>query len=164
MHMANLLFSMQTQPFRRWEFPFRVNVKETVNSESLLLKTMSKQNTSIWKNKHILTLYSNKVPVRSSTAALLWVGCYHLVSAKLCMYSTLKLKMPSVQKKWFFKVLEDKLLVIYRFNAGCLEEHKKNNGIAYGCVTGVKTSKLELRNLWGCRPRTRITWASLLGL
>ena len=113
---------------------------------------MSKQNTSIWRNKHILTLYSNKVPVRSSTAALLWVGCYHLVSAKLCMYSTLKLKMPSVQKKWFFKVLEDKLLVIYRFNAGCLEEHKKNNGIAYGCVTGVKTSKLELRNLWGCRP------------
>ena len=46
--------------------------------------------------------------------------------------------MPNVQKKWFFKVLEDKSLVVYRFNAGCLEEHKKNNGIAYGRVTGVK--------------------------
>ena len=50
--------------------------------------------------------------------------------------------MPSGAKRWFFNVQEDRsfliIILLYRNNAGNLEEHAKSSGTAYGRVTGLK--------------------------
>ena len=46
----------------------------------------------------------------------------------------------------------------------CTGQNKKNTMLSYFVWRVMQKQVIQVQNLWGCLPRTRITWASSLGL